>query len=93
MKTTVSENGTILLPEAVRAAANIHAGDVLEVESRASGTILLSHAAKIEGAKKLFGVEPFPPGTLAGIYQVEDPLWKEAEAAAIRAQSPPRFDE
>ena len=93
MKTTVTQAGTVLLPDLLREAANIKVGDVLEIEYGEGGKLILSHASKDEPSGRLFSFEPFPAGTLASIYEEEDPIWKDVEKAAIRAQAPPRFEE
>ena len=96
MTAVISNRGQVLLPKAVRDAADVRAGDKLEVECEGKGQIILRRAPKPGRArlkKPLLNFTPFPAGTLEAIYRQPDPEWEAVEAAATRAQSPPRFDE
>ena len=96
MIATVSSRGLVLLPKTVRDAAQVRAGDKLEVAFEGNGQIVLRHARKSRRAhqkKRLFNIAPFPPGTLARIYRQPDLEWEAVEAAATRAQSLPSFDQ
>ena len=50
MATTVTVKGQVTLPKAVREAAGIRPGDLVEVRARAEGGVIVERAARGENA-------------------------------------------